>query len=469
FRSQLINQYLSESVLTALIALFIGLSISWFAVEWLNSFTGKQLALDFSQWPLMLGLLTFAVVVGLLAGIYPALVVSGFKPALVLKGQLGSAKGRGGIRKTLVVVQFAISIALMIATATTFLQLEFMNNRPLGYDKDQVVVLRLFPEIASNFDSFHNELLKNSSIGSVGRSSMVPTDRLVDYDGAKVPSGDKMESTSVVIKNVGADYDYLTTFGVTFAAGRNFSREIKSDDSIAYILNESAVKMIGWTNDNAIGKDFQYGDRKGKVIGVVKDFHFESLHEPIVPVVFMPFTNYGTISVRIASKDMQQGIAHIEKVWKEFLPIRPFEYIFLSERYQQLYQSEQKQGQLFTVFSSLAIFIACLGLFGLATFSTLQRMKEVGIRKILGASTSSLLSLLSREIFILVLIANVIAWPAGWYFMRLWLDGFAYRIDMPVAVFVISTLAALMVALITVSSQTIRTAMTNPARTLRYE
>ena len=469
FRTQLISQYLSESVLTAVLALGIGLGLSFFALGWLNTFTGKSLEINLTHWSLILGLVGFAVSVGLLAGIYPAFMVSGFKPALVLKGQLGSAKGKGGIRKTLVVAQFAISIALMIATAITFQQLDFMNKRDLGYAKDQIVTLNNFRELEPNYDAFYNELLRHSSIKNVGRSDLIPTDRLVDYDDAKVQKGDNMAATSVVIKNVCADYDFFDTYQIPFASGRNFSKSVKTDDSLAFILNEAAVKMIGWQNEEAVGKDFQYGGTRGKVIGVVKDFHFESLHEPIVPVVFFPSRGYGRISVKIAGNDMQQGIAHVEEVWKSFLPHWPFEYQFLTLRYQQLYESEKKQGQLFTVFSGLAIFIACLGLFGLATFNTLQRVKEIGIRKVMGASVTHILTLLSKEIVILVLIANVVAWPTAWYFMGKWLDGFAYKIDLPLIVFVLSTVTAVFIALITVSSQTIKTALTNPAKTLRYE
>ena len=469
FRGQLINQYLSESVLIAFFALLVSVCLSFIAMGWLNDFTGKSLEINLTHWRLIIGLIGFTFLVGLLAGIYPAIFVSGFKPAIVLKGQLGSTKGKGAIRKTLVVAQFAISIALMIATAITFQQLEFMNNRDLGYSRDQLVALPIFRELTPAYDAFYNELIKHSAIKNAGRSDLIPTDRLVDYDDCKVQQGDSMATTSVVIKNVQADYDFFETYQVPFVVGRNFSKAIKTDDSLAYILNEAAVKMIGWPMDKAVGKDFQYGDNKGKVIGVVKDFHFESLHEPIVPVVFFPSKSYGRLTVKVASQNMQQGIAHIEKVWKEFLPNRPFEYEFLSARYKQLYESEMKQGQLFTIFSGLAILIACLGLFGLATFNTLQRVKEIGIRKAMGASMSHILTLLSKEIVILVLIANLIAWPAAWYLMGKWLDGFAYKIDLPVTIFFLSTIAALLIALITVSSQTIKTAMTNPAKTLRYE
>ncbi len=471
FKMQLINQYLSESILVALFSLILALGFSWFGLRWLNEFTDKQIELNLLQnIPLALGMIGFALIVGLLAGLYPAFVISGFKPVSILKGNAGSVRGKGGIRKTLVVLQFAISIALMIATAITFQQLDFLNKRDLGYDKDQVVTLRFFDELVPNYDAFYNELTKQSSIKNASRSSRIPTGRLLDSQGqAIIQKGDSMETADVVIKNIRSDHEYFDTYGIQFVSGRNFSKEIKSDDSLGFILNESAVKMLGVTNDDVLTRDFQYGGIKGRVIGVVRDFHFESLHEEIVPMVFKPSKFYNRISVKIAGKDLQVAIAHIEKTWKSFIPQRPFEFDFLSEQYRQLYESEQKQGKLFTVFSGLAILIACLGLFGLASFNTLQRVKEIGIRKALGASLPSILTLLSKEMVMLVLVANIIAWPLAWYFMNQWLGGFAYRTNFNIGIFILSTLAALFIALATVSSQTIKAAMTNPADTLRYE
>ncbi|MCI0750373.1 MAG: ABC transporter permease [Flammeovirgaceae bacterium] len=471
FKNQLITQYLSESVLIALLGLIIAIALSVFAVRWLNTFTGKALELNLiTDWPLTLGLIGFAIFVGALAGIYPAFVISGFKPAGILKGQQGSATGKGGIRKTLVVFQFAISITLIIATAITFQQLSYLNDRDLGYEKDQVINTRFFSDLAPNYDAFYNELLKHSSIKNVSRSSRIPTGRLLDSQGtAQVQKGDSMEAANVVIKNIRSDHEFFDTYAIPFASGRNFSKEIKSDDSLGFVLNEAAVNMLGLTNEEILTRDFQYGGVKGRVIGVVSDFHFESLHEEITPMVFQPSQFYNRLSVKIAGSDMQQGIAQLEKVWKQFIPHRPFEYDFLSEQYRQLYEAEQKQGQLFTIFSGLAIIIACLGLFGLATFNTLQRVKEIGIRKVLGASVTHILALLSKEIIMLVVIANIIAWPIAWYFMNEWLDGFAYRINLNAGIFVVATLIALLIALITISSQTIKAATSNPANTLRYE
>jgi putative ABC transport system permease protein len=471
FKSQLVNQYLSESVLISCLALVLALAFSFISIGWLNSFTGKSIELNvLTDFKLILVLLGFAITVGLLAGVYPAFVLSGFKPALILKGQQGSLKGKGFLRKSLVIAQFAVSIVLIIATAITLSQLNYMNGRKLGYEKEQVVTLRYYPEVGSNYDAFYNELTKDAAIKNMGRSSRIPTGRLLDSQGsARVQKGDSLSESGVVLKNIRIDHEFFDTYEINFASGRDFSKERVSDDSASFILNEAAVKMLGLTNENIIDKEFQYGGINGKVIGVVKDFHFESLHEPIVPLVFQNGPFFSRISVKLSGTNTQGGIEAISRVWQEFMPNRPFEYDFLSMQYKNLYESEQKQSQLFIVFAGLAILIACLGLFGLATFNAAQRVKEIGIRKVLGASIPSILGLLSREIVILIVVSNAIAWPVAWYFMNEWLKGFAYHVDMNVIVFVLSAVGAIALALVTVSTQTYRAARSNPATTLRYE
>ncbi|HEY5825270.1 MAG TPA: ABC transporter permease [Cyclobacteriaceae bacterium] len=474
FKNQLIAQYLSESVVIALMALILSIGLSYAALGWLNQFTGKGLVIDFiSNWTLLAGLVSFALIVGLLAGVYPAFVISSFKPVLVLKGQQGSAKGKAGIRKTLVIAQFGISIVLLIATAITFQQLNYLNTRALGYDRNQVITLSYYNLLDENYDVFYNEMLKSSAIKDIGRSSRIPTGRLLDSNGeAEVVKDGALVKTGVTLKSIAADHDFFSTYGIEMAAGRVFSKDIPSDDSLAYIINEAAARAIGWkTNEDGIDKDFKYGGIQGKLIGVVKDFHFESLHQKVVPMIFLPRKQggYNYLTVKIAGSEMQQGISHLEKIWNTMLPGRPFEYQFMDDRYGRLYESEQKEGKLFTIFSCLAIFIACLGLFGLATFNTMQRVKEIGIRKVLGASVPSILGLLSKEIVILILIANAIAWPIAWIFMAKWLDTFAYHINMNVLVYVLAAIGAILLALITVSAQTIKAAMTNPSNTLRYE
>jgi putative ABC transport system permease protein len=471
FKQQLIVQYLNESVLISFFALCIALVLSFVAIQWLNDFTGKLLSLDLiEQWPVALGLIGFTVFTGLLAGIYPAFIISSYKPAEVLKGQ-SMTKGKAGIRRGLVVAQFAISIALMIVTVITFQQLDFLNSSNLGYTKDKMITLRSYPELNTTYDAFYNELTKSSVIKNASRSTLIPTTRLLNSFGSpSIMKGDSLVNSSVETKMVYTDHEFFKTYNVDVVAGRDFDKSIKTDDSLAFIINEAAAREYGWKDFNAaINKDFQYGGVRGKLIGIVKDFHFESLHQQIVPIVFYPQSRYRDLSVKVAGNHTEEAIAHLEKVWRDFLPNRPFEYQFLSDRYQRLYDAEQKQSQLFTIFSGLAIFIACLGLFGLATFNTLQRVKEIGIRKVLGASVPHILTLLSKEIVYLVLIANLIAWPVAWYFMDKWLDTFAYRVNLNVGVFLLAACTAILIAILTVSAQTIKAAVTNPTNTLRHE
>jgi putative ABC transport system permease protein len=403
---------------------------------------------------------------------YPAFILSGFKPALVLKGQQGSVKGKGFVRRSLVIAQFSISIILLIATAITFQQLAYLNTRDLGYDKDQIITLSYFNEINDNYEAFYNELTNFAAVENVGRSSRIPTGRLLDSFGPpQITKGDSLITSSVTTKFVAVDQEFFRTYGMEMVTGRDLSKTIPTDDSLAFIINETAARAYGWNSvGEGIDKDFSYGNVKGKLVGVVKDFYFESLHQSIIPMVFFSQGSYyNDLSIKIAGNQITQGLEHIEKVWKEFLPKRPFSYQFLSQNYQRLYEEEQKQSQLFTIFSGLAIFIACLGLFGLATFNTLQRVKEIGIRKVLGASVPSILTLLSREIVMLIVVANLIAWPLAWYFMNQWLNTFAYHIDMNLAIYLLAAVAAVMLALVTVSTQTLKAAMTNPSNTLRYE
>ncbi len=473
-KNQLIGQYLSESVLIALFALVIAVGLATFSLSWLNDFTGKELSLaPGTHWRFYLGVMGFAVFVGLMAGIYPAFVISGFKPVAVLKGQAASGKGKASIRKALVIAQFGISIVLLIATAITFDQLSYLNKRNLGYDRDQVITLNYSRILAGNYDTFYNEMIKSSSIVNVARSSRIPTGRLLDSMGnLRTTHGDSLIDNSITLKYIAVDQEFFDTYGVKFVAGRNFSKSIPTDDSLAYIINEAAVKALGWkTNEEGINSDFQYGIALGKLIGVVQDFHFESLHQQVVPMIFIPQKRGGTnyIAIKMAAGQSKEGIAHLQNLWRSMAPGVPFSYQFLDERYQQLYESERKEGTLFTIFSGMAIAIACLGLFGLATFNTMQRIKEIGIRKVLGASVPSILQLLAREIIALVVIANLVAWPIAWYLMSRWLDSFAYHVDMNLLIYILAAFAAVLLALATVSAQTVKAALTNPANTLRYE
>lgn len=469
-KRQLIIQYLGESTLIACFGLVFALVLAFFALDWLNAFTNKQMSL--AQWPLLVISAAFVLTVGILAGIYPAFVVSGFKPALILKGKTNATPGKGGVRKVLVVSQFAISIVLIIATLVTYRQLHYLNNKSLGYQKEYIVTIPYYSEIGTHYDAFYTELTRSSLIQDMGRSSRIPTGRLLDsYGGARVIQGDSLMNSSLNLKTVSVDESFFDTYGIPMAAGRNFSKAIPTDDSLAFIINETAARELGWkVLEDHIDEDFHYAGVSGKLIGIVKDFHFESLHQPISPMIFLQQRNrYSAISIKIARNEIQPALQQLERTWKEFAPAQPFQYTFLNERYANLYEAELKQNRLFTTFAGLAVFIASLGLFGLTVFNTLQRMKEIGIRKVLGASVPNIVKLLSKEIIILIVAANLIAWPVAWYFMEQWLETFAYRIEMPVLVYMLAALSAFAVALVTVSLQTIRAARSNPAQTLRYE
>jgi putative ABC transport system permease protein len=472
FKNQLVLQYLSESVLIAVLSLLLALVLSAAGLQLLNDFTGKNLTLSlFTDPRFVAGIVMFALMIGILAGVYPAFFISAFKPALTLKGQQGSAKGKSTLRRGLVVVQFSISIILIIATMITFQQLSYISSRDLGYSRDQVLTLPNYNELGESYDAFYNEVTKSSLIKNVGRSSRVPTGRLLDsYGDAKIMKGDSLISAPVNLKTIAVDPEFFGTYSIDMAAGRNFSKAIPTDDSLAFIINEAAAKEIGWKDlQSHIDEEFEYAGVRGKLIGIVKDFHFESLHQHIAPMIFVGNNRYNTLSFKIEGNNTKAGVQYLEKVWKDFLPARPFNFQFLSERFQALYDAEAKQSQLFTTFSGLAIFIASLGLFGLATFNAMQRVKEIGIRKVLGASVPHILGLLSKEIVILILVANVIAWPVAYYFMKGWLESFAYHIDMNVLVYIFAAFIAVVIALITVSAQTIRAATSNPAQTLKYE
>ena len=470
FKRQLIAQHLGESILIAFLSFLLSLVFISMAMPWLNNFTGKSLELSDYATPFsILVILGFMAIVGIMAGLYPAFIISGFKPALILKGQNGSVKGSGGIRKVLVVVQFAISIVMIIATLVTYQQLSFLNARELGYAKDQVLTIGYDDTIMKHYDAFYNELRKNPAVINATRTSLIPTDRLLAYRGTFVERGDSLVATEINMKDVRIDHEFFDTYQIPFVSGRNLSRDIKSDDSLAFIINETAARMVGWNNEEAIGKVLKNGGTKGTVVGVVRDFHFESLHEPIVPVVFHGERSFNRISVLVSESDMEAALTHMEKVWNQFVTERPFDYNFLAQRYSWEYKSEQSQNELFIIFALLAIFIASMGLFGLATFNTLQRRKEVSIRKVLGAPIGSIIQLLSKEILILILVASVVAWPVAWYVMTKWLDDFAYHIEMTISTYLMAGALAVVIALLTVGSQTLKTALINPATILRNE
>jgi putative ABC transport system permease protein len=372
----------------------------------------------------------------------------------------------------LVVAQFSISIILIVATTVVYQQLQYIQNKDLGFNKDHVLTMQYTPLLNKQYDAFKSDLVKNAAIKDMGRSSRIPSGRLLDEQDAAILQGGSMQNVKVDLKFITADYGFIPTYDIEMAAGRNFSRAFPTDTS-NYIINETAVRTLGWkTPQNALDKEIKYGGTLGKVIGVVKDFHFESLHQKIVPLIMLRPSNnnyFGRISVKIDGRNVQSAINTIQTTWQKYLPETPFDFTFLDEKFDQLYRSERQQGSLFTIFSCIAIFIACLGLFGLSAFTITQRVKEIGVRKVLGASVPQIVAELSKDFLKLVLIAAVIAFPIAWWSMSKWLVNFAFHIGIGWWVFVMAGIIALLIAFATISFQSIKAALANPVKSLRSE
>ena len=473
-RKEIIRQFLGESILVTWLALILAMIFTWLLLPYINGLSHLNLAFsNLFRWNILIGVLSLPFVIGLLSGIYPAIFMSSFKPVQVLKGMLKVGSGNISFRKVLVVVQFSISIILIVATTVVFQQLSYIQTKSLGFNKDHILVTTYSGTLTKQFESFRQELLKNPAVKSVGRSSRIPSGRLLDDQGAQVIDGGKSVPTQIELKYITTDHEFMATYGMKLAAGRNFSRGFISDTA-NYVINETAVQQLGWkTPQNAISKDLTYGGTKGKVIGVVHDFHFESLHQPIIPMVFLlppPSSGYyNSISIKVDGNNVQSAISTVRDTWNHYVPNVPFDYTFLDDRFQKLYDAELQESQLVTIFSFLAIFIACLGLFGLSAFTISQRVKEIGVRKVLGASVPQIVVELSKDFLKLVIVAAVIALPVAWFFMHRWLLDFAFRIDLSWWVFLAAGIVAFIIAFATISLQTVKAANVNPVKSLRSE
>lgn len=472
-RKEIITQFLSESVLVSWMAMLIALALTWLILPALNELSGQELSLSSLMQPgIILSLILIPFVVGIISGIYPALFMSSFQPVKVLKGLLKIGGGNISFRKVLVTAQFAISIILIISTVIVFKQLDYMQKKALGFDRNHIVTISYDNGLDNQFDAFRTELLTSANIKNVARSSRIPTGRLLDAMGTKINRGDSLVPLTTDIKFVTVDHEFLDAYGVKLVAGRNFSKEFGTDTS-AFLINEAAIAALGLkTKEEVIGKDIAYGNREGKIIGVINDFHFESLHQKIVPLIlYIPrsMNSFSNITVKVAGNNIDGGLEKIENTWKKFLPESAYQYTFLDENFDRLYNSEKKQQTIFIIFSCIAIFIACLGLFGLSAFAITQRIKEIGIRKVLGASISSIVQLLSKDFLRLVVLAAIIAFPIAWYAMNNWLEDFAYRTNISWWIFLLAGLLSAVIAFITISFVTIKAAVANPVNNLRSE
>jgi len=465
-RPQLIKQFLGETFLFSFIALPLSVMLAELFLPLFNSLSGKKLAAHyFDNIFLVPGLAFIILCVGFASGIFPAFLISALKPVNALRGVLKASSKGSGLRKTLIVGQFAISILFIISTFIVFYQLNYMRNRNLGLDKEHVVTIPIYDKDAlGKLDIVKNEFLQNSNVLSVSISDFFPGKASM-YQNYRYESMN--ESEHPMIRWLVVDHDFIETFKIELVAGRNFSKRFPSDIDHAYILNESAVKEIGW--ESPVGKELKIMN-KGPVIGVVKDFHFRPLYQKIEPAALYIYPKlFQYISVRISPYDISRSLDFLKAKWQALVPGQTFQYSFLDEDFDNLYKAEMRLGKIFTVVTFLAIFIACLGLFGLAAFEALQRTKEMGIRKVLGASAAGISVLLSKEFTKWVLLANIIAWPVAYYAMNRWLQNFAYRINIGPLIFIQSAVLALIVALLTVSYQAMKVSLANPVDTLRYE
>jgi putative ABC transport system permease protein len=476
YRWQLIGQFLSESMMIAFIAVFLAVALVELALPVFNDFSGKELSfLTGSLIAPLIGLLMLAITVGIVAGSYPAFFLSAFRPVKVLKGEVVSGSSRPALRKVLVVAQFAISIVLISGVGMINQQLEYMQSKELGFNKEQLIFFGSSSSRIGDFTSFRNQLLQHPGVRAVTASKFVPSHALVDNIDILAEVGDALKPVNELAL-LAVDHQFFAAYGMDMAAGRAFSPDFAGDSTEALIVNETAARTIGWKfPGEGVGKRFSlesnfWGDRRGTVVGVVKDFHFESLHERIAPMIFfISPKGYNRISVKIAAANIPETLKFIESVWQRYFPKQSFACDFVDQRFAQLYQAEERLRQVVVFFASLAIFIAGLGLLGLASFLAEQRTREIGIRKILGATVAQVTVLLSKDFLKLVIAANLIAWPVAWYVMKRWLENFAYRSDISWWIFLMSGGVALVIALLTVSFQAIRAALANPVESLRYE
>jgi putative ABC transport system permease protein len=465
-KSQLVRQFLAESFLLTFISILAAVVLVELFLPAFNGLVGRHLQTGyFNSWLAIPALLVTLLIVGLIAGSYPSFFLSSFQPAKVLKSSAAGNKGNF-LRSGLVVFQFIISIVLFVSTFVVYTQLRYIQNAKLGFDKDHILVIQRAWALENHADAFKQELLKNRDIVDASNTSGMPGQA---FDESVFRTDNAQNGQQYLMSVISSDYDFTKAMGIKIEEGRYFSREFPSD-SQSVVLNESAVRTFGLTDP--VGKRIRFaGDNIPlKIIGVVKDFHYGSLHEEIRPLVMMlrlGQTPY--FAIQFKTSNVSGFLSYVRDEWRKFVPGKPFEYYFLGENLDQLYRAEQKTGKIFTSFSALAILIACLGLYGLAAFTAERRTKEIGIRKTLGSSVAEIVFLLSKQFTKWVLLANIVAWPVAYFAMNSWLEDFAYRVDMTPWAFIVSALAALTIAQLTVGFHAVRAATSNPVESLRYE
>lgn len=470
-KAQLVKQFLSESIILCFIAVVFSVMIVELVLPFFNELTNKELSLNlFSNAIMVSALITFTFVLGIAAGLYPALLLASFKPILVLKSKASVNSNKGGLRKGLVIFQFATSIVLFISTFVIYNQMQYIKNKNLGYNSDQVLIIQNVDDLGSQQNAFANSLKENPNVLNSTLTRGLPGYNLTANIYRK--EGENRENQTLI--TLGVDYNYLDTYKLKMKSGRFFSKDYGTD-TLGIILNEAAVKKLNYTEPINARLLFNLGKSKNSprytVIGIVKDFNIQSLKEEIRPaaLVLLGNNHANYLSVKLSTNGIQNTIEYISEKWKEFGQLKPMEYSFFDDKFEEIYRGEIQAGKVFSIFAILAIVIACLGLFGLAAFTAEQRTKEIGIRKVLGATIPNIVSMLSKEFLILVALANIIAWPVAYYIMNKWLEDFVYKTEIGINVFLIAGLVVLAIAVITVSFQAVKAATANPVKSLRYE
>ncbi len=468
----LIKQFIGESMIMACLALVLAVLFTYLFLEPFSQFTGKEFSLNFVENPqFALYGLGLVLLVGLISGSYPAFFLSGFEPVNVMKGTYKIGSIHEKLRSVLVVFQFAIAISLIACLIIVTNQLEYMKTKDLGYQKDHVVILPAPPALTQTFEMNYNRLIRHPGITDLALASRVPSSRLLDSQGATAELNGEMIPINFRIADVHVSHTFQNTLGIELAAGRDFDIEKASDSLSSFILNENAVRAIGWSSaEEAIQKQFNYGNRQGVIVGVYEDFHFESLHQPIVPIVFMIAQNrFNEVAIRVHPDQFDEAIGYLNTEWLAMNPGTPFQYSMIEDRLLAQYESDEKIQILFGTFSGLAIFISILGLLGMASFTTQQRFREIGIRKILGASVLSIITLLEKEFLKLIFWGLLISLPVVWYGMSAWLDQFSFHIPMSLIPMLIAGVTALIIAMVTISVLSWKAATVNPVESIKTE
>lgn len=471
FRSHLIKQFLMESTLLTVFSFIIAFLLASVTLPLFNNLSGKSLFLPFGSLSFWLICMFATLTIGLLSGTYPAFFLSAFKPVSVLKGKLAIGSKSGVIRSLLVIFQFSISIILVIGTFTIFKQLNFIQNKKLGFNKDQILLVENVWALGDQVTSFKTQTLSLASINNISISGYLPVTNSWRDDTGFWEHGKSIDETSVSMQYWRVDHNYISTLGIEVANGRNFSLDFPSDSS-AIIINERAAKLFGF--DDPIGQRVSTmgGDQNEisyTIVGVIENFHFQSMKENIDALCLVLGNSNGHAIFKTNSDNITNTVAQIEEQWKSIAPDQPFNYSFLDQEFNDMYQAEQKIGTIFTTFAMLAIFIACMGLFALAAFTAEQRTKEIGVRKVLGASVKSIVFLLSKEFIKLISISFIVAAPLSWWGISTWLESYTYKTTIGIEVYLIAGLVAFLVAWLTMSYQSIKAAMSNPVESLRSE